>query len=381
MRTARLDVLDKQAIFDFIGGLQALDVLFNCAGVVHNGSALQASDADLEFAFALNVRAQLWAIQAALPGMLARGGGSIINMASIASSLRGLASRCVYGTTKAAVIGLTKSVAADYVAQGHPLQRALPGHRRYALARRAHPRLRRSGSGAPGLRGPPADGPAGPGRRDRADGGLPGQRRIALRDRAGVLRRWRHDDLSMHYKTLPESDHALVLLRPIVEADLARWFAYLSTPQVHEHTSWNLASPADLAFYAWEAQPATASSVLRLAVALRSSDELVGTLGFHSVSPENRSLELAYDYAPQMWGQGLATHLANVAVAWAHGEGFIRVQATVLETNLRSARVLQRCGFQHEGSLRSYRMVRGTPGNFHMYSHIALVPPAAADEA
>ena len=176
----------------------------------------------------------------------------------------------------------------------------------------------------------------------------------------------------MHYAALPESDHALVQLRPLAEPDLAKWFAYLSTPQVHEHTSWNVAAPADLAAYAFDAQPATASSVLRLAVALRSTDELVGTLGFHSVSPENRSLELAYDYAPQMWGRGLATHLAGVAVAWAHGEGFIRVQATVLESNMRSARVLERCGFEHEGLLRSYRMVRGTPGDFHMYSHVAV---------
>src|SRR3954467_6538112 len=106
VRTARLDVLDRAAIAALFATLPPLGLLFNCAGVVHNGSALDASDDDLDFAFRLNVRAQLWTIQAALPAMLGAGGGSIVNMASIASSIKGLPSRCVYGLTKAAVIGL-----------------------------------------------------------------------------------------------------------------------------------------------------------------------------------------------------------------------------------------------------------------------------------
>jgi 2-keto-3-deoxy-L-fuconate dehydrogenase len=127
VRTARLDVLDKDAIGAFFKSLPALDVLFNCAGVVHNGTALDASDKDLEFAFNLNVRAQFWTIQAALPGMLAAGRGSIINMASVCSSMKGLPNRFVYGTTKAAVLGLTKSVAADFVTRGIRCNAVCPG--------------------------------------------------------------------------------------------------------------------------------------------------------------------------------------------------------------------------------------------------------------
>lgn len=127
IETAKLDVLDSASVTAFFERIGAVDALFNCAGVVHGGSVLEMSDKDLDFAFDLNVRAMVRTIKAVLPGMLERGEGAIINMASIASSSKGVPNRCAYGTTKAAVIGLTKAVAADYVTRGIRCNAICPG--------------------------------------------------------------------------------------------------------------------------------------------------------------------------------------------------------------------------------------------------------------
>jgi len=103
------------------------DILFNCAGVVHHGTILDCADEDWAFSWDLNVSSMVRTIRAALPGMLARGSGTIINMASVASSIRGVPNRFAYGATKAAVIGLTKAVAADYVTRGIRANAICPG--------------------------------------------------------------------------------------------------------------------------------------------------------------------------------------------------------------------------------------------------------------
>ena len=127
IETFFLDVLDDEAIRKSPEKTGILTTLFNCAGFVHHGTILETSEDDWNFSFNLNVRSQFRMIQAHLPGMLEQKEGSIINMASVASSIKGVPNRCLYGATKAAILGMTKAVAADYVSKGIRCNALCPG--------------------------------------------------------------------------------------------------------------------------------------------------------------------------------------------------------------------------------------------------------------
>ena len=174
----------------------------------------------------------------------------------------------------------------------------------------------------------------------------------------------------MQYSALPLLDHPLAALREMWADDVEPMFRILSQTAVYEHTSWNVTAPSDLQAYG--AQERSAGSMTRFAIVRRDGGEFIGSAGFHTVSALNRTAEIAYDLAPEVWRHGIARAACEALTRWAFEHvGLVRVQGTTLATNVRSQRVLERCGFEREGLLRRFRMVRGTPGDFWMYSRLS----------
>jgi 2-keto-3-deoxy-L-fuconate dehydrogenase len=127
LKVLKLDVCDPTAIEKLLEEISTIDVLFNCAGFVHNGTILECTEDDWDMAFEINVRSMYRLSKIIIPKMINKGGGVIINMASVASSVKGVPNRFIYGTSKAAVIGITKAIAADFVSQGIRCNAICPG--------------------------------------------------------------------------------------------------------------------------------------------------------------------------------------------------------------------------------------------------------------
>jgi ribosomal-protein-alanine N-acetyltransferase len=165
------------------------------------------------------------------------------------------------------------------------------------------------------------------------------------------------------------ANSSAIAFRQIEISDIPDWYRYLSIPRAVEQTSWTLQSADDL-------KPAMASydsneesSPIRFAVSQKPNGKIIGTAGFHSISTPHRTAEIAYDFAPEYWGRGLATACCNALVEWGFAQrNYVRIQATTLETNAASVRVLEKCGFVLEGKMRSFRIVRGVPRDFWLYA-------------
>ncbi len=171
--------------------------------------------------------------------------------------------------------------------------------------------------------------------------------------------------------TLPTSGHPDVRLRWLTRDDAPAWFRIISQPEVRAQTSWSASSPGDLDAIFDALVPGAPSPELRIAI-VGKDNALLGTVGFHSLNVRHASAELAYELSFEVWGRGIATAVARQVTAWGLQQfGWQRIQATVLDTNSASARVLLKCGFTLEGRLRNLRRVGGASRDFDVYS---LVP-------
>lgn len=173
----------------------------------------------------------------------------------------------------------------------------------------------------------------------------------------------------MRIQSPPESGFPGISLRQLERTDIPAWYAYLALQDVVQHTRWNLTAAEDLLPFFDAIDSTETSSIRRLAIVDTASAGMIGTIGFHSISDINRTAEIAYDLSPAYWGRGIASAACAAVTRWAFLKyGFVRIQATVMKRHLRSANVLSKSGFKYEGTLRSFRMVRGSPEDFDMYA-------------
>lgn len=174
--------------------------------------------------------------------------------------------------------------------------------------------------------------------------------------------------------TSPLVDGHGLMLRPIEYSDAAAWFEYAGNAEVMQHTSSSVRALEDVHSIIGRINAPDAGTPIHFALCNEADGRFIGSVGFHTVSVLNRTAEITYDLHPSQWGKGIATAACAATAAWGFSsQGFVRIQATVLEVNAASIGVLRRCGFQFEGKLRNFRIVRGTPRDYLLY---AIIPGA-----
>ena len=165
------------------------------------------------------------------------------------------------------------------------------------------------------------------------------------------------------------------ILSPAQPADAEEWSEFEALPEFKRHTSSTVQSAADLLALIERSRSGEPAAPVYFVARSMETGQLVAAVGFHTVSPINRTAELTYGVRPSCWGRGLATSLCRAAADWGFSSrAWVRIQATTLESNAASQRVLQKAGFALEGRLRNFRMVRGTPHDYLLYSLIPTLP-------
>ena len=160
-------------------------------------------------------------------------------------------------------------------------------------------------------------------------------------------------------------------IRPIRLEDAEDWASYVCLPEVKEHTSSTAATADDVRAVIQRTLAGEQGSPIHFVLLPEGRQTIVGTVGFHTISTLNGTAEITYDVAPAHWGEGIATAACRAATLWAFDvKGWHRVQATTVVPHVRSQRVLESCGFQREGLVRNYRIVRGAPTDYWLYAAI-----------